>query len=55
MKCKCAICGVKEAGTTGRSSYIRAGIITDEKRSKGADKCRERRLRRRREKTAIQF
>lgn len=48
-KCHCAMCGYGRPGRISRTSYARAGVITDEKRSKGADKVRERRLRRRRE------
>jgi hypothetical protein len=43
------MCGRDEAGRIGRGSYARAGIWTSEKRAKGDDKRRERRLRRRRE------
>jgi len=49
MKCKCAMCGRDDAGVVGRRSYARAGVRTYERSSKGADKVRERRLRRRRE------
>lgn len=52
MKCKCAMCGRDEAARLGRGSYARAGIYTNEERSKGDLKRRERRVRRRREKAA---
>ena len=55
MKCKCAMCGRDEAGRLGRASYARAGVITAEERAKGDRKRRERRVRRRREKAAIEF
>ena len=47
--CRCVMCGAKNAGRVGRGAYVKAGVGTDEKPSKGKDKRRERKLRRVRE------
>lgn len=51
MTCHCYMCGSKRPGKVGRSSYIRAGIVTSESGEtvKGTGRKYARRLRRVRE------
>lgn len=50
MKCKCAMCGIDQAGRVGRKTYARAGIQTAEAEAHGFQRIRQRRTRRRVEK-----
>lgn len=50
MKCRCAMCGMDEAGRIGRRSYAAVGVQTAEAEAHGAERSRQRRQRRRVEK-----
>lgn len=46
MKCRCAMCGMDDAGRVGRRSYAAAGVQTAEAEAHGPERVRQRRQRR---------